>query len=217
LFIDLKISGKTIMVIGGGAEAYRKLQSFLDGGAKIWVISKNFSDEIQNLADTKKVSLLKTEIKNAQTFVDSLNPTPDLLLAATDDSKLNQGLVAAAKSVGAMVYAVDNPALSDFILPAVANIGDVKIAISTSGKSPAMARILRKRLEKLVTWEDLFAIDLQAEVRGILKKEVSDVAVRRRLLYAILNNDKIKQALKEGKVREAKEMAIKLIKKGDPL
>ena len=60
-----------------------------------------------------------------------------------------------------MVYAVDNPALSDFILPAVAQVGDVKVAVSTGGKSPAMARVLRERIEKLVTPEDLLEIELQ--------------------------------------------------------
>ena len=50
-----------------------------------------------------------------------------------------------------MVYSVDDPAQSDFILPAVAHVGDVKIAVSTSGKSPAMARALRERIEKMVT------------------------------------------------------------------
>ena len=92
------------------------------------------------MAEEKKVALVKTEIKDAKSFVDSLNPKPDLLLAVTDDTKLNSELVKAAKSLGCMVYSVDNPALSDFILPAVAKVGDVKIAVSTSGKSPAMAQ-----------------------------------------------------------------------------
>ena len=109
------------MVIGGGAEAYRKTQSFIDSGAKIWLISRDFSAEIQKLGEEKKVALLKTDIKDAQAFVDSLNPKPDVLLAATNDSALNLELVKAAKYYGCMVYAVDNPALSDFILPAVAH------------------------------------------------------------------------------------------------
>ena len=58
--------------------------------------------------------MLKTEIQDAKVFVDSLNPKPDVLLAVTDDSKLNLELVKAAKSVGCMVYSVDDPSLSDF-------------------------------------------------------------------------------------------------------
>ena len=107
--------------------------------------------------------MLKTEIKDAQAFVDSLNPKPDIFLAVTNNSELNLELVKAAKIYGCMVYSVDNPALSDFILPAVAKVGDVKIAVSTGGKSPAMARVLRERIEKLVTPEDLLEIELQAK------------------------------------------------------
>ncbi len=71
-----------------------------------------------------------------------------------------------------MVYSVDNPALSDFILPAVAHIGDVKIAVSTSGKSPAMAKALRERIEKLIQPEDLLEIELQSHLRSILKEQI---------------------------------------------
>jgi precorrin-2 dehydrogenase/sirohydrochlorin ferrochelatase len=216
LFIDLKLEGKNVIVVGGGAEAYRKTQSFLDSRATIWVISKEFSEGIQKLGEEKKVALLKTEVKDAKSLVNSLTPKPYALLAITNDVKLNLELVKAAKALGCMVYAVDNPALSDFILPAVARIGEVKIAISTGGKSPAMAHVLRERIEKLITPQDLLEIELQANVRNILKTKVPDAKVRGKLLYEILNNDNIKKALSEDKLKEAQELAMKLIvTKGD--
>jgi precorrin-2 dehydrogenase / sirohydrochlorin ferrochelatase len=213
LLIDLKLDGKTVIVAGGGSESYRKTQSFVDCGAKIWVVSKQFSSGIQKLAEAKKVALVKTEIKDAKVFVDSLNPKPDIFLAVTNNSELNLELVKAAKFAGCMVYSVDNPALSDFILPAVAHVGEVKIAVSTSGKSPAMARVLRERIEKMVTPEDLLEIELQSQVRSFLKARVTDPKRRSKLLSEILNNDKIKQVLKEGTLCEAQEIAMKLIKK----
>jgi precorrin-2 dehydrogenase/sirohydrochlorin ferrochelatase len=213
LLLDLKLEGKTIIVVGGGSEAYRKTGSFVDSGATIWIISKEFSEDIQSLAKAKKIALVKTEIKNAQAFVKSLNPRPDILLAVTNNSVLNLELIKAAKNLGCTIYSVDNPALSDFILPAVAHIGDVKIAISTSGKSPAMARLLRERIEKLIMPEDLLEIELQSKMRDTLKKQIIDSKERSKLLYEILNNDKIKHALKQGNLVEAQEIAIKLIDK----
>ena len=159
--------------------------------------------------------MLKTEIKDGTTFIDCLNPKPDVLLAVTDDSKLNLSLVKAARAWGCMVYDVDNPVMSDFILPAVAKVGDVKIAVSTSGKSPAMARVLRKRIEEMITVQDLLEIDLQDELRSILKERVSDSNVRRKLLYEILNNEDIKEALVEGNFDMAQVLAIKFIEKGE--
>jgi len=213
LLIDLKLDGKTIIVVGGGSEGYRKTQSFVDSGAKIWVVSKAFSSGIQKLNEAKKVALVKTEIQNAEAFVDSLNPKPDVLLAVTDEPKLNLELVKAARSAGAMVYSVDSPALSDFILPAVARVGDVKISISTSGKSPAMARVLRERIEQMITLEDLLEIQLQSHVRSVLKKQILDSKVRSKMLNEILNNDNIKQVLKEGKLCEAQKIAMELLEK----
>ncbi len=211
MLVDLKLEGKTIIVIGGGTEAYRKTGSFLDAGATIWFISKEFSPDIKCLAEQKKVALVKTEIKDAKAFIDSLNPKPDILLAATNNSQLNLALIQAAKAAVCMVYAVDNPGLSDFILPAIAHVGDVKVAVSTSGKSPAMARALRERIERLITSEDLLEIELQSHMREILKTRVSDPKARGALLYEILNNVKIKQVLKEGNLLVAQELAMKLV------
>jgi precorrin-2 dehydrogenase/sirohydrochlorin ferrochelatase len=213
VLIDLKLDGKTIIVVGGGSEGYRKTLNFVDSGARIWVISKEFSSGIQKLAEEKKIDLIKTELKDAIAFIESLNPKPDMFLAVTNDSKLNFELIKAAKFVGCMVYSVDNPVLSDFILPAVAHVGDVKIAVSTSGKSPAMAKALRERIERLIQPEDLLEIKLQSHIRSILKEKFPDSNVRGKMLNEILNNDNIKQVLKEGKLREAQELALKLIKK----
>jgi precorrin-2 dehydrogenase/sirohydrochlorin ferrochelatase len=209
--MDFKLDGKIVVVVGGGLEGYRKTQSFIDSGAKIVVVSEEFSSGITRLAEASKVTLLKAEIKDAQAFFSKLSPKPDVFLAVTNDPKLNAELVKVAKAAGCLVYSVDNPALSDFILPAVAKIGNVKIAVSTSGKSPAMARELRQRIEKMVTPEDLLQIELQAYVRCILKQRISDQKVRGKILNEILNNVDIKQALREEKLLEAQEMALKLI------
>ncbi len=200
-------------MVGGGSESYRKIQNFLDSGAKIWVISREFSTGIEKLSEEKKVALLKTVVHDAKAFVESLNPKPDLFLAVTNDSKLNLELVKEAKSAGCMVYSVDNPVLSDFIFPAVAHVGDVKIAVSTSGRSPAMAKALRERIEQLIQPEDLLEIELQNHIRSILKEQINDPKLRSKMLNEILNNHNIKQVLKEGKLSEAQELALKLIKK----
>jgi precorrin-2 dehydrogenase/sirohydrochlorin ferrochelatase len=211
LLIDLKLDGKTVVVVGGGLEGYRKTQNFIDSGAKITVVSEEFSVGVRRLAEEKKVTLLKTNVKDAKGFLDSLIFRPDVFLAVTNDFKLNAELVTAAKSAGCIVYSVDNPVLSDFILPAVAKVGDIKIAVSTSGKSPAMARALRERIEKMVTPQDLLQIELQSYLRGFLKQRIPQQKTRSKILSEILNNVDIKQALDEGKLCEAKEMAAKLI------
>lgn len=213
MFVDLKFDGKYVVVVGGGSESYRKTMDFLDAGAKILVISKSFSSEIKHLQELGKIKLQQTDVEDAKTFFECLEPKPDLLLAVTNDHVLNSQLIRGAKSAGCMVYAPDDPSISDFALPAIAKVGDVRIAISTSGKSPAMASALRKRVEKMITPEDLLQIKLQECMRGILKERVPDQKSRRKLLFSILQSKEVQMLLREGKFEEAKEKALEITQK----
>jgi precorrin-2 dehydrogenase/sirohydrochlorin ferrochelatase len=211
LIIDFKFDGKYVVIVGGGSEAYKKTLSFLDAGSKILIISRTLSSGLKKLHQTKKINVLKADIKDGEAFVNQLNPKPDLLVVATDDQNLNVQLARGAESAGVMVYVADNPSISDFILPAVARIGEVRVAISTNGKSPAMAKVLRQRIEKLITKEDLLQIKLQNHMRTILKKRISEQKVRKKILYKILKDEHVKRLLKDGNFDGAQRTALKIM------
>ena len=211
MIIDFKFDGKYVVIVGGGTEAYKKTLRFLDAGSKIIVASRTFSKGIKKLHQEKKINLLKANIKNGETFFNQLNPKPDLLAVATDDQKLNVQLSKSARSAGCMVYVADNPSISDFILPAVAKIGEVRIAMSTGGRSPAMAKVLRQRVERLITQEDLLQIKLQNYMRAILKQRISDQKVRKKILYKILNDEHVKKLLRNDKLNEAQRVALTIM------
>ena len=211
MLVDLNFNGKYVVILGGGSESCRKTQSFVEAGSKILVVSKTFSRGIKELHKTGKLELLKAEVKDGEAFVKNLKPKPDLLVAVTNDHKLNAQLIKHAKTAGCMVYTVDDPAISDFTLPALAKVGEVRIAISTAGKSPVMARVLRQRIEKMVAQEDLLQIKLQTYARAVLKKRIQDQKARKQILYKMLKNEEIKRLLKEGKFDQAKEMAMKIL------
>jgi len=212
VIIDFKFEGKYVAMVGGGSEAFSKVQSFLDAGSKVLVISRNFSKGLLDLHADKRIALFKTEIKDGEAFVKQLNPKPDLLAVATNDHKLNAKLAQCAKKEGFMVYVADNPALSDFILPAVSKIGEVRIAVSTGGKSPAMAKTLRERIERLITQQDLLQIELQDYMRRVLKERVTEQKTRKRILYTILEDEPVNTLLKEGKLEKAKREAMEIMK-----
>jgi len=211
LIVDLKFDGKHVVIVGGGSESYRKTLNFLDAGSKILVVSRTFSTGIKKLHRMKRIDLLKTDIKDGEAFINRLSPKPDLLITVTNDHNLNVQLAKHAKLAGCMVYAVDNPSVSDFILPALAKVGEVKIAISTNGKSPAMARVLRQRIERMITQEDLLQIKLQNYTRAILKQRILDQKARKKILYKILKDNHIKRLLKEGEFDEARGIAMKIL------
>ena len=211
MIIDFKFDGKYVVIVGGGTEAYKKTLRFLDAGSKILVASRTFTNGIKKLHQEKKINLLKADIKDGEVFFNQLGPKPDLLAVATNDQKLNVQLSKRARSTGCMVYVADNPSISDFILPAVARIGEVRIAMSTGGKSPAIAKVLRQRVERLITQEDLLQIKLQNYMRAILKQRISDQKVRKKILYKILNDEHIKKLLKNDKLDEAQRAALKIL------
>ncbi len=211
MLVDLKADGKTVVVVGGGLESYRKTCDFLEAGAKLLVVSESFSNGIKALHEQGKIQLQQTKVDNAQAFFDQLNPKPDILVVVTSNPALNVQLINHAKSAGCMVYAPDNPTASDFILPATAKVGDVRIAISTGGKSPAMASVLRKRIEKTILPEDLLQIKLQNHMRRLLKTKLSDQKARRKMLYCILQDSVVQGLLRQGKFDEAKEKATQIV------
>jgi precorrin-2 dehydrogenase/sirohydrochlorin ferrochelatase len=215
LIIDFNFIGKYVAVVGGGSEAFSKVQNFLDAGSRVLVISRNFSEGILNLHANKRIDLLRMEIKDGEAFVKQLNPKPDLLAVATSDHEINAKLAASAKAEGFTVYVADNPAMSDFILPAVSKIGDVRITVSTGGKSPAMAKTLRERIERLITKQDLLHIELQEHMRAILKEQVGEQKTRKRILYHILGDERVNEFLKEGKLNQAQKEAMKIMKKAN--
>src|SRR3990170_1946884 len=209
LIMDFKLKRKYVVMVGAGSEAYKKVLNFLDAGSKVLVVSRNFSAGFKELEKTKKICLVRTEIKDGEAFVKGLNPKPDLLAVATSDHQLNASLAKRAKALGFMVYVADNPIISDFILPAVARIGDVRIAVSTEGKSPAMAKRLRQRIEELITQEDLLQIRLQERMRAVLKERMADQKLRKKVLYKILEDEKVKMFLIAGEFKEAEKTALK--------
>jgi len=212
MILDLKLKNKQVIIVGGGPEAHRKILSFLDAGSKILVVSKNFLDEIRTLYELKKIQLKQENIDNAELFIDSLKKMPAILVAVTNDPELNLRLVKQAKAAGCMVYAVDNPQISDFMLPALAKIDDVRIAVSTCGKSPSMARVLRQRIEKMITQQDLLQIKLQEYVRCHLKQQISDQKIRKIVLSEIIEDRQIIKMLKKGKLEQAKQFALDIAK-----
>jgi precorrin-2 dehydrogenase/sirohydrochlorin ferrochelatase len=213
MLVDLKSNDKYVVVVGAGSEGYRKTLDFVEAGAKILVVSGTFSNKVTQLGKQGKVCLQKEYVEDAKAFVDSFTPKPDVLVAVTDNHELNAQLIKAAKAAGCLVYAPDNPAISDFILPAVAKVGDVQIAISTGGRSPAMARLLRQRIEKLITPEDLLQVQMQSELRASLKTLVPNQKTRRELLYAVLEDIQVKKLLQIGKLPDAQERAKQLLQK----
>lgn len=201
-------------MIGGGTEGLRKINGLLDQECEIIVITSRLNTQLKKLMADGKINLIKSRIKDVRI----LNQFNDafLVLAATDDRALNMKLVEKGRSMGAFVYAADDPKISDFSYASLVNYeGLIQIAISTSGKSPIMARKIRMRIERLVhrsiNDSDISNIILQEFARRKAKRRIGTVRERKEFLYSLIKDKNIQHLLRSNKLNEAKMTALHML------
>jgi precorrin-2 dehydrogenase/sirohydrochlorin ferrochelatase len=213
--VDLNVSQKRALVIGGGTEGLRKVHGLLDQECDITVITSRLNKELKKMSDDGKLRLIKKRVKDVS-ILDEFNNT-FLILAATDDKELNRKLVEKGRSIGAFVYAADDPNISDFSYTSLVNIeGLIQVAISTSGKSPIMARKIRMKIEKMlhkiINDSDISNIILQEYARKRAKQEIDTVKGRKEFLYSLIKDKNIQYLLRSNKLEEAKMTALHILK-----
>jgi precorrin-2 dehydrogenase/sirohydrochlorin ferrochelatase len=213
MIVDLDLKGGLVIVVGGGAEALKKINALLTQNCEILVLSDKVNTQIKNFVSKKKIEYKKIKLNNANVLS---NYKPFLVMATTDDRKLNRKIVDYAKKMGCMAYASDDPDISDFAHPSVINIEDtVQIAISTGGRSPAMARKIKLQAEKvfkkIVNKDDIYQIKLQGIARKAAKDKISTPKERKKFLYTILNDKRIKQLIKDDEPKKAQKRAMLML------
>ncbi|TLX85110.1 MAG: hypothetical protein E6L01_06645 [Thaumarchaeota archaeon] len=139
-----------------------------------------------------------------------------LILAATDNRQLNRKLVEKGRSMGAFAYAADDPSISDFSYTSLVNIeGLIQVAISTSGKSPIMARKIRIKIERMlrktINDSDISNIILQEYARKKAKQKIDTVKERKDFLYTLIKDKNIQYLIRSDKLDEAKMTALHIL------
>jgi precorrin-2 dehydrogenase/sirohydrochlorin ferrochelatase len=213
--VDLNVNDKKAVVIGGGTEGIRKVHGLLNQECQITVITSRINKELKKMSDDGKLRLIKKRIKDVSILNDFSNIF--LILAATDDKELNKKLVEKGRSIGAFVYAADDPNISDFSYTSLVNVeGLIQVAISTSGKSPIMARKIRMKIErmlhKIIKDSDISNIILQEYARKRAKQEIDTVKERKEFLYSLIKDKNIQYLLRSNKLEEAKMTTLQMLK-----
>jgi len=198
LFLD--IAGKAAVVIGGGEVALRKVKGLLDAGAQVTVVSPALHPDLEALVAAGRVRHIARQY--------SPGDLEGHLLAfvSTDDRSVNAAVAREGKQREVWVNVVDDPANCDFIVPGIVRRGDIILAVSTSGDSPAMARKLREDLEQFLTEEYALMLNLAAQVR----RELCDqgVTVEPEVWNAALDGG-VKRLLGRGQSAEAKRRLLR--------
>jgi precorrin-2 dehydrogenase/sirohydrochlorin ferrochelatase len=206
VFLDLR--GVHCAVIGGGKVAQGKVRKLLDAGAKVTVISPAVTPALARLISKRRVRHLKTTYRpgSVKRFW--------LVFAASSDAAVNASVAREANEAGILFNVVDRAALSNFIAPAVVRRGEMILAVSTGGASPAFAKKIRQDLEKLFGKEYAPAVRLLAAARKKVLGARLPAATRRKLLAELALSRPAEEIRRGGWKRAARRMAAVLQKAG---
>lgn len=198
--VFLDVGGRPCVVIGGGKVAERKVLGLISAGAEVTVISPIVTVRLGELARAGRIRHI------ARTYArDGDVRGSALVYAATRDANLNQRVAREARELGIPVNVADAPTLCTFISPAVVNLGALKIAVSTSGASPAMAGRIRRRLERMFGPEYGLALEIIRAARQRLKASEPNAEVRARKLSALAAS-RLVPALARGDIEAARRI-----------
>jgi len=191
IFLDLH--NKNVLVVGGGKVAERKILNLLRYGCRIHVVSPGLTSQLEKLVSEKKIQHIPEQ---------SLNQAMNkafMVIAATDDPAVNAQIASRAKEKGLLVNAVDQPRDCNFIMPSIVSSGDLQIAISTGGKSPALAKKIRKELQAMFGSE----YGTLVELLGMLRTEVlarTDPSSENKPLFENLVNSDLLELIRKGDI-----------------
>jgi len=194
--ICLDLHERPCVIVGGGQVAERKTLSLLDAGAVVTIVSPSLTPPLQNLSASGKIKHLK------KTFHENDLAGACLVIAATNSPEVNAAIGKLCRKNQVLVNVVAPPEESSFIVPSVVERGELLIAISTSGVSPALSRRIRQELERQFGPEYGLFLQKMAAVRNRLMSEVADEETRREVLQKLAESD-VLDLLRQGKTSEA--------------
>ncbi|MFQ6082865.1 MAG: bifunctional precorrin-2 dehydrogenase/sirohydrochlorin ferrochelatase [Candidatus Aminicenantia bacterium] len=202
--IFLKLDKKRCAVIGGGKTATRKVKTLLEAKAKVTVISPKLTKELKELVENGSIEVIKRRYKEGD--LDKYF----LIFGATDSKEINKIIVKEAKKKKILCNIIDDPSNCDFYVPSTYTQGDLKIAISTNGKSPALARKIREELSNFYGKEVALFLNLLGSLRKKIKVKFPDERKRRKILFKIVNSQSL-SSLKDKNKKEIKKEINKWI------
>jgi precorrin-2 dehydrogenase / sirohydrochlorin ferrochelatase len=216
LIIDLNLKNKNILVIGGGIEGTKKVKLLTTYKCNITIISKEFNNDILDYEKKYNLKLIQKNIEETD-ILDEFNDI-FMIFATTNDKCLNLKIINWAKNAKILTYSTDDHEKSDFALMSIISIDElIQIAISTSGKSPIMNKIIKNKVENtiknIIGKSDIDNIKIQEFARAYAKKHIENPKERKDFLYSLINNSEIQELINKNNIDKVKERIIKILDK----
>ncbi|MDM5068308.1 siroheme synthase CysG [Aeromonas salmonicida] len=199
--IFCRLDNKPVLLVGGGEVAERKARLLLDAGARLTVVSPALDPELAALAASGTIDWLAAE------FEPALLAGKWLVVAATDRREVNALVYQSANQAGIFANVVDDPKRSSFIMPSIIDRSPLMVAISSGGKAPVLARLLREKLEALLPQHLGAVAAFAGGLRERVKARFASMGERRQFWERLLGADRLGQALARGDKASANQLA----------
>ena len=203
-FVD--VAGRRCVVIGGGKIGEEKARRLLDCGAVVTIVSPCITSGTHGLVDSARLAWISREYQPGD-LKDAL-----VAVVATNDSEVNEQVASEGRARNALVNVADAPDLCTFIAPSVVRRGEVTVAFSTGGASPALARKLREQITESRALEYADLAPLLSEVRAELRRVGAAVDPGR---WQRSINEDLLRAVQAGRIEEARRTLISDLLEGD--
>ncbi|MFM4869154.1 MULTISPECIES: siroheme synthase CysG [Aeromonas] len=202
--IFCRLDNKPVLLVGGGEVAERKARLLLDAGAQLTVVAPELDPELAELAANGSIEWLAGEFAPAQLT------GKWLVVAATDRREVNALVYQSANQTRIFANVVDDPKRSSFIMPSIIDRSPLMVAISSGGKAPVLARLLREKLEALLPQHLGAVAAFAGSLRERVKARFASMGERRRFWERLLGADRLGQALARGDSASANQLADNL-------
>ncbi len=196
IYID--IENRDVVIIGGGNVCARKAETMMKYGARVTIVSPEFTEEIEQWAREGRLTLKRKMYDHGD--LEGAN----IVIASTDDTSVNEQVAADCRARRIPVNVVDVTPLCEFIVPAIVESGSIQIAVSTGGKSPAVARTLKEDLQRLVGPEYAEMNDVLGTLRDGAKGVLPTDVDRKRFFDGIIAAG-VLDMIRDGRRAEAYE------------
>lgn len=205
--VNLDIKDKQCLVVGGGGVASRKAKTLMECEAIVTVVSPEFTQVLKDLEQNSDITLFQRPYQTSDL------ENKFLVIGATNDETLNRQINADAEQRNMLCNIADVPDICNFILPAIIRRGDLCLAISTSGKSPAFAKKLRKDLEKTFGDEYALFLTLMGEIRKKLLAEEHAPEAHKPIFEKMISHD-MPAMIKNNKIEQINQILFDVLGTG---
>lgn len=186
LFFNL--TNKSVLIIGGGSVAQRKANLLTSAGAKLIVLAKNFDKEFYEFLIQNHHIIIHKSYENLDLSAIKNEYEIAFVICATDDNELNRQVYQDVKNIGLSINVVDTPDLCDFIFPAIVDRNPITIGISSNGKAPVLARLIRAKIESSLPSHIGDIAKKAGEFRNTIKEKLGTINQRRHFWENIFQN-----------------------------